>query len=151
MFFLILVQILIFISRLLKSLTLRLNKSLIIECNNTQILQLVTDEFMKLSTKLHHVNIHNHWLWQEHAERRVLFKWTSTKKMIADKLIKALPRQWHLEFLKQINLDNILIRIQHEKRMETLQDKINEARNPANNPEKTVFLLTKGSKMRGIR
>ena len=64
----------IFISRLLKSLTLRLNESLIVECDNTQILQLVTDKSMKLSTKLHHVNIHNHWLWQEHAERRVLFK-----------------------------------------------------------------------------
>src|SRR5438477_349874 len=64
----------IFISRLLKSLTLRLNESLIVECDNTQILQLVTDKSMKLSIKLHHVNIHNHWLRQEHAERRVLFK-----------------------------------------------------------------------------
>src|SRR5437762_13265644 len=69
----------IFISRLLKSLTLRLNKPLIVECDNTQILRLVTDESMKLSTKLCHVDIHNHWLRQEHAERRVLFEWTSTK------------------------------------------------------------------------
>ena len=67
--------------------------------------------------------------------------------MIADGLTKALPRQQHSEFLKQINLDDVSIRIQHEKRMETLRDKINKARNPANNPEKTVFLLAKGSKM----
>ena len=67
--------------------------------------------------------------------------------MIADELIKILLRQRHSEFLKQINLDNVSIRIQHEKQMKTLQDKINKARNPANNPEKTVFLLTKDSKM----
>ena len=67
--------------------------------------------------------------------------------MIADRLIKTLLCQQHSEFLKQINLDDVLIRIQHEKRMETLRDKINKARNPANNPEKTVFLLTKDSKM----
>ena len=73
------------------------------------------------------------------------------KKMIADGLIKILLCQQHSEFLKQINLDNVLIRIQHEKRMETLQDKINEARNSANNPEKTVFLLIKDSKMQEIQ
>ena len=71
--------------------------------------------------------------------------------MIADELIKILFRQQHSEFLKQINLDNISIRIQHEKQMKTLRDKINEARNSANNPEKTVFLLIKDSKMREIQ
>ena len=138
----------IFVSRLLKSLMLKLNKSLIVKCDNMQILQLVTEKFMKLSIKLHHVDIHNHWLWQEHAERRVLFEWTSTKKMIADELTKTLLHQWHTEFLRQINLDNILIRIQHEKQMKTLQYKIKKARNSANNLEKTVFLLIKESKMR---
>ena len=64
----------IFISRLLKALTLKLNKLLIIECNNQQTLRLVMEESMKLSTKLRHVDIHNHWLWQEHAEKQVLFQ-----------------------------------------------------------------------------
>ena len=68
--------------------------------------------------------------------------------MIADSLTKTLPRQWHSEFLKQINLDDVLIRIQHEKQMEALQNKIKEARNSANNLKKTVFLLVKESKMR---
>ena len=138
----------IFISRLLKSLMLKLNESLIVECDNTQTLWLVIEKFMKLSIKLHHVDIHNHWLWQEHAERRVLFERTSMKKMIADRLTKTLLCQQHTEFLRQINLDNVLIRIQHEKWMEALRDKIKKARNPANNLEKTVFLLTKESKMR---
>ena len=50
----------IFISRLLESLTLKLNKSLIVECDNSQTLRLVNEESMKLSTKLRHVDIHNH-------------------------------------------------------------------------------------------
>ncbi len=58
----------IFISRLLKAMTLRLDKLLIIECDNKQTLRLVTKDSMKLSTKLRHMDIHNHWLQQEHSE-----------------------------------------------------------------------------------
>ena len=58
----------IFISQLLKVLILRLNKSLIIKYDNKQIFRLVMKDFMKLLTKLWHVNIHNHWLWQEHSQ-----------------------------------------------------------------------------------
>jgi len=53
----------IFISHLLKVLMLTINESLIIECDNKQTLRLITENFMKLSMKLWHVNIHNHWLW----------------------------------------------------------------------------------------
>ena len=63
----------IFISRLLKALMLKLNKPLIIKCDNKQTLKLGIEESMKLSIKLRHVDIHNHWLRQEHAEKRVLF------------------------------------------------------------------------------
>src|SRR5204863_7758265 len=69
----------IFISRLLKALTLRLTEPLVIECDNQQTLRLVTEESMKLSTKLRHVDIHNHWLRQENSERRVEFHSTPTK------------------------------------------------------------------------
>ena len=58
----------IFTSRLLKALTLQLNEPLVIECDNSQTLRLVTEESMKLSTKLRHIDIHNHWLCQEYAE-----------------------------------------------------------------------------------
>ncbi len=63
---LILLQIMkkaIFISHLLKVLILIINESLIIKYDNKQTLRLVTENFMKLSMKLWHVNIHNHWLW----------------------------------------------------------------------------------------
>ena len=80
----------IFISHLLKALTLTINKLLIIKYNNKQTLKLVTENFMKLSTKLQHVNIHNHWLWQEHSQQRVQFSWISTWDMIANSLTKTL-------------------------------------------------------------
>jgi hypothetical protein len=50
----------IFISYLLKALILKLNEPLEVECNNHQTLKLVTEESMKLSIKLHYVDIHNH-------------------------------------------------------------------------------------------
>ncbi len=63
----------IFISQLLKVLTLKLNKLLAIKCDNCQTLRLVNKEFMKLFIKLRHINIHNHWLQQEHSEQQVEF------------------------------------------------------------------------------
>jgi flagellar assembly factor FliW len=48
----------IFISRLLKAMTLRLNEPLIINCDNTQTLQLIIEDTAKLITKLRHVDIH---------------------------------------------------------------------------------------------
>ncbi len=50
------------------TLILRLDELLIIECDNKQTLRLVTEDSMKLLTRLHHVDIHNHWLRQEHSE-----------------------------------------------------------------------------------
>src|SRR5436190_63233 len=79
----------------LNALMLKLNDPLVVECNNSQTLRLVKEEFMKFSTKLCHVDIHNHWLHQEYAERRVLFDWTPMKDMIADGLTKMLSPQWH--------------------------------------------------------
>ena len=70
--FLVLSQIIkkaIFISQLLNIMILKLNKSLIVKCDNSQTLKLVKEKFMKLSTKLHHINIHNHWLCQEYTEQ----------------------------------------------------------------------------------
>jgi hypothetical protein len=137
----------IFISRLLKALTLRLDadEPLVIECDNLQTLRLVTEESMKLSTKLRHVDIHNHWLRQEHAERRVQFRWTPTKDMIADGLTKALSRQRHEEFMRMISLEDISVRIQNEKRLEALRDKIRNSRMVKTAPE-IAFLAHRGAK-----
>ena len=98
----------IFISRLLKALTLTIDEPLIIECDNKQTLRLVTEDFMKLSMKLWHVDIHNHWLRQEHSQQRVQFSWTPTRDMIVDGLTKVLSCQRHEQFLRQIRLEDIL-------------------------------------------
>ena len=98
----------IFISWLFNALMLKLNELLVIKCNNSQTLRLVRKKFMKLSIKLYHVDIHNHWLCQEYAKWRVLFNWISTKDMIMNELIKALLLQWHETFVKLIKINNIM-------------------------------------------
>ena len=107
---------------------------------------------MKLSTKLHHVDIHNHWLRQEYAERRVLFDWTPTRDMIVDGLTKALSPQRHEAFVKLIKLDDIMEWIELEKRMKALRDQLQD-RKAAESPGKTTemaFLVCRGVKTRGI-
>ena len=130
----------IFISRLLKALTLKLNELLVIECDNWQTFRLVMKKSMKLSTKLWHVDIHNHWLQQENAEQRVLFKWISTRNMIADELTKALPWQCHEIFMKMISLEDISAWIQIEKQMKALRDKIRNSK--ADKIDEQMMFLT---------
>ena len=50
----------IFVSRLLKAIMLRLDEPLVVECDNLMTLRLVTEESLKLVTKLRHVDVHNH-------------------------------------------------------------------------------------------
>ena len=107
-------------------------------------------ESMKLLTKLRHVDIHNHWLCQEYAEWTLLFKWTSTRDMIADGLTKVLSPQRHEAFIKLIKLDDISKWIEVEKRMEALRDKIRAAESPSKAIE-MIFLVCRGIKTRGIR
>jgi hypothetical protein len=128
---------------LLKALTLKLNEPLEVECDNRQTLKLVTEESIKLSAKLRHVDIHNHWLRQEYAERQVLFKWTPTNNIIADGLTKTLPRQQHEAFIKQIKLDDIMERIQQEKRMEALRDCIGDVKASKAASTQVVFFASR--------
>ena len=62
--------------------------------------------------------------------------------MPADGLIKILSRQCHEEFMKMISLVDISARIQIEKWMETLRDKIKTSKTAS----KMVFLAHKGVK-----
>ena len=114
----------IFLSRLFKTITLKLHKPLIINCNNTQTLQLITEDTAKLITKFQHIDIHQHWLRQEYAERQVHFRWRSTKEMIADGFIKALQKQRFDAFIKMIGMVNIKKHLMAKKRMETLKDQL---------------------------
>jgi len=60
-----------------------------------------------LPTKLEHIDVHHHWLQQEVQEDRLRINWMSTTGMPADGLMKALPRQKHEAFVRQIGLIDI--------------------------------------------
>jgi transposase InsO family protein len=129
----------IFISRLFKAMTLKLNEPLIIDCDNTQTLRLIKEDTAKLITKLRHVDIHQHWLRQEHAMKRVIFRWKATKDMLADGLTKALPKQKFWNFVSMIGMVDIRERLDTEKRMEEMKEQL-LARRKDPNAEITVHL-----------
>ena len=111
-------------SRLFKAMTLKLREPMIIDCDNTQTLRLIKEDTVKLIIKLRHVDIHKHWLRQEYAMKRVLFQWKATKEMIADGLTKALPKQKFENFVRMIGLVDISERLNAERLMEDLKDKL---------------------------
>jgi transposase InsO family protein len=130
----------IFLSRLFKAMTLRLNEPLIIDCDNTQTLRLIKEDSTKLITKLRHVDIHQHWLRQEYAMKRVLFRWKATREMIADGLTKALQRQKFESFVKMVGMVNIEQRLKSEKRLEALREELLSRKEPKEDPEVVMHL-----------
>jgi hypothetical protein len=82
-----------------------------IQCDNKQTLRLLTENTPKLSTKLRHVDIYNHWLRQEIQHQRLKVTWTPSAKIVADGLTKALPFQRHEIFVQQLNLVDIRDRV----------------------------------------
>ena len=114
----------IFLSRLFHSMQLELDEKLVIQCDNRQTIRLITEESAKLQTKLRHVDIHNHWLRQEHAAGRVQVIWTRTIDMIADGMTKALGKEKHSGFLDQLGFEHIGQTLAVEQRMEAIRDEI---------------------------
>jgi hypothetical protein len=84
---------------------------LTVHCDNLQTIRLLTKENQKLATKLRHIDIHQHWLRQEVQAGRIQVNWLPTNEMPADGLTKALPRQRHEQFIKQLNLIDIGARL----------------------------------------
>ena len=99
--------------RFFKGLSLKLNQTPIIWCDNEQTVGIVTKEQDKLSTKLKHVDIHQNWVRQEVQQNRLHVKWRSTNQMPADGMTKILPRQKHNEFIKQLHLVDIRLKVQN--------------------------------------
>ena len=138
----------IFLSRILKALTLRLDDPLTIHCDNKQTLRLITEETAKLVTKLRHVDIHNHWLRQEVKNKRVATHWVPTKDMMADGLTKSLGHQKHMHFIAMIGLTNEMERIEREQRMEELKESIQKARKP---DDEQQLILSRGPTTRILK
>ena len=75
-----------------------------INCNNQQTIQLLVKDLLTLMTKLKHVDIHCHWLREQVANEKIKVTWIPTSQMPADGLTKALPRQKHQNFVRQLGL-----------------------------------------------
>ena len=93
--------------RLFSQLTLYFEHDFVLHCDNQQTIRLMDTRMPKLVTKLKHIDIHNHWLRQEIQEQRLQINWLATSDMPADSLTKALPRQKHQDFVRQLRLVDI--------------------------------------------
>ena len=99
-------------------------------CDNQQTIRLIVGENQRIVTKLRHVDIHNLWLRQEHANGSFEVTYLATKDMPADGLTKNLPRQKFENFRALLNYQNIKTPItnSHDKWKQSKT----EFRNPTN-------------------
>jgi hypothetical protein len=95
----------LYVQRLLKELNVNVATApLRLECDNKQTIGLIEKDIATLKTKLRHVDIHHHWLRQEHQAGRVKVVYMPTKTMIANGLTKALGKGDFEDFLSQIGM-----------------------------------------------
>jgi hypothetical protein len=94
-------------NRFFSNIQFSIKQRLSIACDNLQTLGVLQKDSLKLSTKLRHIDIHQHWLRQEVEEGRIGVHWIPTAEMPADGLTKALPAQKQQNFIKQQNLVDI--------------------------------------------
>ena len=116
----------------------------LIHVQNVQFSAVVVEDSAKLSTKLRHVDIHNHWLRQEYSSGRVLVEWIETARMPADRLTKALGKGKYQGFIRQIGLQDIKDKLESVRRMEELWDRI---RNPRHHDD-VICIKTRGRQLR---
>jgi hypothetical protein len=116
----------IYIARLFGALILKFNEPLEIRCDNRQTIRLLTEESAKLKTKLRHVDVHNHWLCQKIIEQNIDLLWESSQRTLADGLTKPLQPAKFSEFVKLLQLDDLLDRLELLERAEVINIRINE-------------------------
>ena len=66
-----------------------------ITCDNLQTVRLVRDESPRVSTRLRHVDIQQHWLREVYQRGELRVVWVPSREMAADGLTKSLPPQSH--------------------------------------------------------
>jgi hypothetical protein len=77
----------------------------VIKCDNKQTIDLLTRERSTFQTKLRHVDIHRLWIRQEVQANRLRIEWLKSSNLPADGLTKALSRQKHETFVRQIGME----------------------------------------------
>ena len=78
-----------------------------IQCDNRQTIRAFTSESARFTTKLRHVDIHNHWMKQEYSKGTFDIHWTPTTTILADGLTKPLSGQRHKEFIRLIGMKDL--------------------------------------------
>ncbi len=86
--------------RLFKGTAFDPGHSFSVACDNKQIICLLTTKTPRLTTRLCHVDIIQHRLYQEFQEKRLLTTSVRRADMSADGLIKFLTRQKHERFIQ---------------------------------------------------
>jgi hypothetical protein len=87
-------------------------------CDNQQTVGLVRKKRPQLTSKLKRVEVHNLWLGQIHKDGKVVVDWVQTKDMPADGVTKALPKEKHNHFMKQLGLVDLSSRIESDHALE---------------------------------
>ena len=104
-----------FTLRLITELTVRLDSETIrIQCDNQQTIRLIKAELAKLSTRLGNVDIHDHWLRQEVAEKYTEVVYAKSRENVADGLTKTLQQQTFHDFFKSVGLVDISDQLQSQ-------------------------------------
>ncbi|KAL1953269.1 hypothetical protein VTO42DRAFT_3331 [Malbranchea cinnamomea] len=78
---------------------------LAIYCNNSMAAGLMAKQQPLISTKLRHIDVHQHWLCERVQKGEILVRWVGTNKMLADGLTKLLSRQKHERFVKLLGME----------------------------------------------
>ncbi|KAL2114802.1 hypothetical protein VTJ04DRAFT_2111 [Mycothermus thermophilus] len=94
------------LQRLFRDIRLDLGEPWRIYCDNTNAIRLVVEEGTRISTTLRHVDIHNMWVREQHANGTFEVEYLPTREMPADGLTKALARSPFEHFRRLLNLQN---------------------------------------------
>ena len=86
----------------------------------------MVQEAAKLQTKLRHVDIHSHWLRQEIQRGTITITWQETKKMVADRLTKALGKALFQKFTESVGLEDQGRRLGLIRREDELKEQLKE-------------------------
>ena len=99
-----------------------------------------------LQMKLRYIDIHNHWLRQEAARKRIRIVYTLTDDMMADGLTKVLLYEAHKRFVQQIGLVDIEGRLRERELQEISQEDLTQIEDSISggeveiNPEVQLFV-----------
>ncbi len=80
-------------------------------CDNLQTVRIVNETQPKVTTRLRHVDIQQHWLREAVRNGTISVEWIPTADMPADGLTKALPKQKHAIWTENIGLQDIQSRL----------------------------------------